>query len=202
MSELGELRVIAGPFSHGPFDGRDIGHLRADMKMNEPETMGEIGRFQHLAGRDQPGSVEAELRVLASARRPFARPSTVKANADPDVRLDPDFLRGANRMLQFFQLLDHNDDRLAELAAEQRDSNVSGILVAIANDEAFRVLMHGKRGHKFWFAARLETKMKLLAGIDNLFDYFAQRLDFDRKYAAILTRVTELGDSRSECAID
>src|SRR5438477_6867705 len=36
--------------------------------------------------------------------------------------------------------------------------------------------------------------MKLLAGIDNFFDDFAQLIDLDRKNAAIRTFVAELGD--------
>ena len=73
VAELGQFRVIARRFAHGAFDRGNIRHLRADMEMNELETMRESRRFQHLARRDQAGGVETELRVLAAARRPFAR---------------------------------------------------------------------------------------------------------------------------------
>ena len=76
-------------------------------------------------------------------------------------------------MLKLFQFFDNNDDRFTELAAEERNANERGIFVAVADDQAFRILVHGERGDEFGFAAGFETEMKLLAGVDNLFDDFA-----------------------------
>ena len=74
--------------------------------------------------------------------------------------------------------------------------------VAVANDEALRVLVHGERGDQFRFAASFETEMKLLAGIDDLFDHFAQLIDLDRENAAILRAVIEFADRGLKRAID
>ena len=81
---------------------------------------------------------------------------------------------------------------LAELAAEQRDADERAVLVAVANDETFGILVHRQRGDQFRFAAGFETEMKLLAGIDDFFDHLAQLIDLDRENAAILVLVTEL----------
>ena len=94
-------------------------------------------------------------------------------------------------MLEFLEFFDDDDDRFAQLAAEQGDADEGAILVAVANDEALRVLVHRQRGDQFRLAARFETEMKLLAGVDDLFDHFAQLIDLDRKNAAILVAITE-----------
>ena len=76
------------------------------------------------------------------------------------------------------------------------------ILVAVADDKALGVLVHRQRGDQFRFAARFETKMKLLAGIDDLLDHFAQLIDLDRKNAAIFVAITELRDRVLKRAVD
>src|SRR5438105_418461 len=87
VSELRQLRIIAGRFAHRAFDRGDVRHLRADMKMDELETMPESRRLQHLARRDEAGGIEPELRVLATAGRPLPRAFAVKPDADADERL-------------------------------------------------------------------------------------------------------------------
>jgi len=52
------------------------------------------------------------------------------------------------------------------------------------------------------FAACFESKMKLFAGIDDLFDDFAQLVDLDRKNAAIMILIAELRDCALKCAIN
>src|SRR5262249_24985363 len=68
VSEFGKLCVISRAFAHGALDRRNIRHLRSDMEMNKLETMRQPGVLQHMAGSDQIGRVETELRVLAAAR--------------------------------------------------------------------------------------------------------------------------------------
>ena len=104
----------------------------------------------------------------------------------------------ANRLLELLEFFDHDDDRLAELAAEQRDANEGAILVAVADDEALRVLVHRERGDQFRFAARFESEMKLLAGVDDFFDHFAQLIDLDRENAAIMILDNRTPPSRFE----
>ena len=93
-------------------------------------------------------------------------------------------------------------DLLAELAAEQRDADERAVLVAVADDEALGILVHRQRGDQFRLASGFETEMKLLAGIDDFFDDFAQLIDLDRKNAAILILVPELRDRLLKRAVD
>ena len=79
--------------------------------MNELEAMRQARRLQHFARGNEARGIETELRVLAAAGRPFARAFAVKTHADADVRFDADFLCRANRLLELFEFLDHDDDR-------------------------------------------------------------------------------------------
>ena len=95
-------------------------------------------------------------------------------------------------MLEFLEFLRNDDDRFVELAAEKRNPNKCRVLVAVADDQTFRVLMHGQRRNQFGFAAGFETKMKLPARIDDFFDHFTQLIDLDRENAPILIAITKL----------
>src|SRR3984893_15026804 len=172
------------------------------MKMNQFETMPESGRLQHFARRHQAGGVETKLRVLAATRRPFTGAFAIKPDTNANVRFDADFLGRANRLLELLEFFDDNDNRFAQLPAEQRDPNVGAVFIAVADDKALRVFVHGESSHQFRFTAGFQTEMKLLAGIDNLFNHFAQLNDLDRKNAAILTAIIEFGHGALKCAID
>src|SRR4029077_3574807 len=47
------------------------------------------------------------------------------------------------------------------------------------------ILMKGQRRHELRLASRLETEMPALPGVEDLFDDFAQLVDFDRKDASV-----------------
>ena len=72
VAHFGELRVEAGGFADGAFDGADVGHLGADMEMHKLEAVGESGGMEHVAGLHEVGSGEAELGILAAAGGPLA----------------------------------------------------------------------------------------------------------------------------------
>ena len=86
---------------------------------------------------------------------------------------------------QLLEFLDHDDDRLAELAAEQRGADEGAILVAVADDQALGILVHRERGDQLRLAAGLEAEMKLRAGVDDLLDHLAELVHLDREDAAI-----------------
>src|SRR5438874_5020991 len=164
--------------------------------------MSEPGFLQYLAGGDEVGRVETELRVFAAAGRPFARTLAVQPETNADVRFDPHFFRGADCLFEFLEFFDNNDDRFAKLASEQRDPNKGAIFVTITDDEALRILVHGERGDQLRLTPGFQAEMKLLAGIDNFFDYFAQLIDLDRNNSAVTIAITKFGDRIFKSAID
>ena len=55
MAHFGELRIEAGGFADGAFDGANIGHLGADMEMHKLEAVGESGGMEHVTGLHKVG---------------------------------------------------------------------------------------------------------------------------------------------------
>src|SRR5205823_12839763 len=158
--------------------------------------------FQHIAGGNEIEGIESKLRVLASTGGPFARAFAGQTHPNANERFDPNFLGGPNGLLQFFQLFNHADDLFVAFTPQKRDPNKSRILVAIANDQALRVLVHGQGRDQLRFAARLQAKVKHLAGIDDLLDHLAQLIDFDRKNAAVFSAVVKFCDCVFESAVN
>src|SRR5438477_13144060 len=142
------------------------------MKMNQFQTMGQALRSQHLARRHQTDSVEAKFGVLPSARSPFAGTFAGEPDTDTDQRLDTDFFRGANSLLQFLQLLDHKNHLFAEFAPEKSDADEGRVFVTVANNEALRILVHGERSDQLGFASRFQPKMELFTCFDDFLNYF------------------------------
>src|SRR5213595_1069641 len=164
--------------------------------MRQPLTL------QRLAGGNEIDGIESKLRVLASTGGPFARAFAGQTDPNANERFDPNFLGGPNGLLQFFQLFDHDDDLFVEFTPQKRDPNKSRILVAIANDQALRVLVHGQGRDQLRFASGLQAKVKRLAGIDDLLDHFTQLIDFDRENAAVFSAVIEFRDRVFESAVN
>src|SRR5437763_120729 len=156
--------------------------------------MGQALRFQHLARRHQTDGVESKFGVLPSARSPFPGPFAGETNADADQRLDTDFFRGANGLLQFLQLLDHKNHLFAEFASEKSDADESWIFVTVANNEALRILVHGERGDQLRFASGFQTKMELFTCFDNFLDHFPKLIHFDWENAAITATIIKFRD--------
>src|SRR4029453_3035021 len=85
VAELRKLCVIAGRLPHCTLDRRNVGHLRADMKMDELQQPPDPLRFQIFARRDQVRCAESELCVLSATRRPFSSAFTMQPHPDADV---------------------------------------------------------------------------------------------------------------------
>src|SRR4029453_4591638 len=192
VPKLAQFGIVTCRFAYRALDRGDIRHLRSDMEMKQLEARHKPGLFQHLTGCNEVGCIETEFRVLATARRPFARPFAMQAHTNADVWLDPNFVRSANDLLELLQLFSNNDDRFAKFTSHKGNANKSRIFVAVTNNQALGVLVHGERGDQFRFAARFETKMKRLTRIDDFLNHFAQLVDLDRKNAPIFVAITEL----------
>ena len=103
---------------------------------------------------------------------------------------------------KLLELLDHHDDLLAELEAEQRHADERGVLVAVADDQAPRVLLQRQRREELRLAADFQAEVKRLAGVENFFHHFAELVDLDRENAAIIALVIEFGDRAAKREVD
>src|SRR5438270_11718443 len=111
--------------------------------MNKLQAMAQTSRLQHLAGGNKAGSIQSKLCVFSPARRPPPRTLAVEADPNSNVRLKSNLFGSANRLFELFQLFHDDNSRLPKFATEQSDSDKSPVLVAIADDQAFRVLVYG-----------------------------------------------------------
>ena len=202
VAEFGELRVIARRFPHRALDRGNIRHLRADMEVDQLEAMGQPFGFQEFARGYQVRGVEAELRVLSATRGPLPGTFAMQPHANPDVRLHPHLPRHPDRLLQFLDLLDHDDDRLAQPPPEHGGADVSAIFVAVANDQALQILVHGQGRDQLRLRPRLEAEMILLSRVHDLLDHLAQLIDLDREDTAVMIAIAEFANRTLESEID
>src|SRR5436309_3414048 len=108
--------------------------------MKQLEAVRQPGILQHLTRSNQIGGVETEFGVLAAARRPFACAFAIQTSTNTNVGFEADLLRCANDLLQLFEFFRDDNNRLAKFAAKQCNANKSGIFIAVADDQALRVL--------------------------------------------------------------
>ena len=103
---------------------------------------------------------------------------------------------------KFLELLDHQDDLLAQLDAHQRHADETGVLVAVANDQAAELVLQGQAGEQLRLAAHLQAEIVRLARVQDFLHHLAQLVDLDGKDAAILVLIIELGDGAAEGLVD
>ena len=94
-------------------------------------------------------------------------------------------MRDGDDVVEFGELFDHQDDLLAELAAQKGETDVVVVLVTVANDEAVGALVHGQGDHQLGLRARFQAVVELFAGCYDLVDDLAQLVDLDGEDAAV-----------------
>ena len=84
-------------------------------------------------------------------------------------------------MCQLFEFFHDENDCFAELAAKEGVLNEACVFVAVADDKALGVRVHGESGEKLGLAAGFDAKVPRLAGIDDLLHDLAELVHLDRK---------------------
>ena len=202
VAHLGKLRVKTGGFADGALDGADVGNLRADMEVDELETMRESCGVEHVAGLDQVSCGETELGILAAAGGPFARAFGEEANAQADHRLDFHVLRNAEDVGQLLEFFHNEDDFFSELAAEERAADEARVLVAITDHEAFGIGVDREGCEEFRLAPCLNAEMPWLASVEDFLHDLAELVDLDREHTSIGCCVVGLRYCAGECLVD
>src|SRR5581483_7603159 len=157
-----ELAVEAAGLDDGVLDRDDVGDLRADVKMDEAEGGGELGRFELFTGKENFRGVEAELGIVTGGHGPLSLAAGLELGAEADHGLHPGLGGEADDVVELGELLDDEDDLFAELAADEGEADVVEVLVAVANDEALGALMHGEGDHELGLGAGLEAVIVVL----------------------------------------
>ncbi len=108
----------------------------------------------------------------------------------------------AQDRVEFRQLLDDEDDPLAETPAEEGNADVVVVLVAIADDQALIVVVQCQCDHQLGFRPGFESVVVVLARQQHLLDDFAQLVHLDREDPAIGTGITLFADRLGEHLVE
>ncbi len=157
---------------------------------------------KQLDRRQQLGGGKAELRVIAARSLPLAAAFGMQPDADAEIGLDADLAGDAEDLAELRELLDDEDDALAEPLAGERDADEERVLVAVADDQPLGAAHHRERGEQLRLAARLEAEVVRRAGVEDLLDDLAQLVHLDREHPLISSLVAELGDRAAKRFVD
>ena len=101
--------------------------------------------------------------------------------------------------LQLAEVLDHGDDRAAELGGEDHGLDVAVVLEAVADDQALGFAFgHRHHGEQLRLRADLEAEAELAAVAVDFLDDQALLVDLDREHRAVAVLVVVLGDRGRE----
>ncbi len=105
----------------------------------------------------------------------------------------------AQDVAELGEVLDHRDDRAAELGREDDCLDVAVVLEAVADDQPLRrIAGHRHHGEKLGLRTALEPESEVGAAAIDLFDDEALLVDLDRKDGGVAVLVVVFGDGRGE----
>ncbi len=114
----------------------------------------------------------------------------------------PNCLEESDDLAKLLEFFNHHDDLLAELGAQQRHPDETGILVAVADDEAPELALQGQPRKELRLAADLQPKIIGPPGIQDLLHDLPELVDLDREDPAIIGVVIELGYGAAKGQVD
>ena len=86
-THLVEFGVKARSLLHCFFDGQNVGHLGANVKVQQLEAMDQVFGFEQSGGRQQFGRTQAELGIFAAAFRPAPHAFAEETRTNAQQRL-------------------------------------------------------------------------------------------------------------------
>ena len=187
-AELMQLNVETRGFTHTSGDVANIGHLRAEVEvqqLNAVQTTALAQNFhqlKHLVRR------EAKLGFFTAGRLPFTgtlrRQSRTHAKAWDHVQTLGLFQHDRD----FGHLLDHQIDLVAHLLANQRQTNVFAIFIAVTDDHRPGHARVRQNRHQLRFRACFQAQR--LAGMDQGLNHATVLIDLDRVNEEIVAVIT------------
>ena len=168
------------------------------MKVYQAQRLGELGGAEFFDRKQDFRGVEAEFGVVARGRCPAPLAAGLQLGAKPDHGFYPGFLGNADDIVEFGELFDDDDDLLAEFTAQEREADVVVVLVAVADDQSLRTLVHGEGDHQLGLRTGLEAIIEVLAGGHDFVDHLAKLVNLDREDAAVVALVALILDRLGE----
>ena len=175
-----ELHVKPRRLVHRLLHPADARHLRADVKVQQPQRIEHARIPQARHGLDDLRRRKPELRAVPARILPLAlargRQLAPQSNQRPDIHASRRF----QQQLQLAGLLDHDEHPPAQLAPQQRQLDELAILVAVADDQPLDILQHGQHRVQLRLRARLQPPAKLAAELDDFLHHLPLLVHLDR----------------------
>ena len=193
-----QLGIEARDFLEAGLDVADVRNLAAEMEVNELENIEPAHRLQPVDQLDELRHVETELALLSTALRPSTKSGGRKLDADTRGGNHAEFVRDLQQDIQLRELLQHDEDAMAKLLADERQTHELVVLVPVADNQMIRLVRQRDHGLQLRFRAALETDAVRLTELVDLLDDMALLIDLDREDRRVLPGVAVLLDRRLE----
>ena len=202
-AHLGELGVDARELIDARADLANVVDLRAHVAVQELEAVLHAAALEVVEHLDHLGEREAELGLHARAVTPAARARGRQVHAHADLGTDLILVGVLHDEPQLGEVLDHGDDRAAELGGERDELDVAVFLEAVADDQALgRIAGEAHHRKQLGLGADLETEAVLLAVLADFLDHAALLVDLDRVDRVVLALVAVLLDRGVEGLVE
>ena len=188
-SVLTELHIILHCLAQSVFDTAYLSDLAADMEMDEPQTVFHPLLFEEIESFEQFRRVQPELRLVASALFPFSRARRGEFDTDAHIRAHIQLARHLCYQMKLVELLYNEEDPAPHFLSQKSELDISGILIAVADNQSILLLVGGENGMKLGLRTRLKTDIELLTMGNELFDNRAHLIDLDRIDQVVLAFV-------------
>ncbi len=195
-----QLGVDVGQLADRVLDAADVVKLAPGVAVHELQAV-LAGRAPRSARRARCTSVDeqAELRLGAGRVAPASGALAGELDAHADPRPHVVALGVLEDQVELVELLDHRNDRPAELAGEDHALDVVVVLEAVADDQPrARIVGHRQHRQQLRLGAHLEAEAVVAAVSIDLLDHRALLVDLDRVDRQIPALVVVLGHRRGE----
>ncbi len=187
-----QLGIVADGFAEALAIVGQVGDLRTHVEVQQAHALLQAGGAEALDHRQQLGSGETELGLLATGVGPFARRQGRQPHPQANLGRDLELGRLLDHQRDLGLLLDDDEDTVAQFLAHQRQANEFAVLVAVADDGA---ALGRQRQHRHQL--RLGTGFQTdgdVAGGDDVFHHRFLLVDLDRIEGGVAALVVEALD--------
>ncbi len=152
---IAQFHPGARDFLQRPAKYLDAGDLRTGVAVQQGQAIEHAGLLQAVDQRQRAGGGESELGTIAAGVLPVAGRHRGQAHAQAKLRFHLHGSGGIDDQFQLGQLLDHQHHAVAETLCDERQADVLGVLVAVADDGTAR-RQAADDGHQLGLAAALQ----------------------------------------------
>ena len=173
-----QLDIELRRFAQSCFYTAYLGHLAANMEMDQLQAIRQVFLFQKVERLQQLARRQAELAGISSALFPFAATGRGQLDADADIRADIQLFGHLGDQNQLVDLLDNQKNPFTHFLCQQSQLDIAFILIAVADDQRIGIRVDRNHRMEFGFGTSFQSQIELLAMADDLFHHRTHLIDF------------------------